>query len=359
MPARALLAPVLAALTLLPVAVTGPRSWPGGDTPGPAVRPDVLAMSSDPGGEVTAVVALDPVPPAPVPAAAVSVTAGGRRQEVRWRPVLSGPAMIVVDASAAAGPALRDGGSAAAAGFLLQLPPGTPNGLIADRSPPDVLSPVATGVAAPLRALATVTPGGDRDTAAALTLALRRAGSSAPPLITLFTTAPDAGRTPAGSLVGSLRRAHAVLAVVVIAPDARFWTGVAGATGGPAVRTDPGRALTAADQVADTLRGRYLLSFRPPATASTARLAVTSGATTTTASLPLPRTGPAGPAATAAGHRWTGLPWMLVLAAVVGLLLPAVTGTAWARRRSGSRADRPRHRRAGSPVDRPRHRRAV
>ena len=105
-----------------------------------------------------------------------TVLAGGETLPAQVTPLWSGTAAfgVVVDASADGAAALRGGGVAGAAGFLLQLPPEARSGVIAARRPPAVAAASSVGASDDLRALSTVRSGGPRATSEALTLAAGR-----------------------------------------------------------------------------------------------------------------------------------------------------------------------------------------
>src|SRR5436305_1602106 len=80
-----------------------------------------------------------------------------------------------------------------------------------------------------------------------------------------YTGAPDAGGEASGALAARLAAEHVLLVVVSTATDSGYWSGVTRPTGGflaPAVTSAVTPAL---DQVATSLRARYLVSFPAPA----------------------------------------------------------------------------------------------
>ena len=104
--------------------------------------------------------------------------------------------------------------------------------------------------------------GGDRQTSAALDLALRQlstAEPSAPRLLLLYTSAPDAGGKPVADLIAQLKAVGAVLVAVGTAatgpPPLDYWSAVSAGTkrciaarafgdAGTEPRSDAGRQTT-------------------------------------------------------------------------------------------------------------------
>lgn len=254
-----------------------------------------------------------------------TVTTDGGTQSAEVRPVWSEDAVfgLVVDASGGGGPAFQAGLSGAA-GLLLQLPAQARSGVVADREPPALVTGPKAGVADDVQALSELRPRGERDTSAALTLALDRlaAGRGGRSVLVLYTSARDAGGEPAPALGERLRAAGAVLAVVTTAPDAGYWTSAAQLTGGLAVVAPGYRPIRAFDQVADTLRTRYVATFTRPATGDAA-LRWTVGGTTSTLPVTIPAARATGAADT--GNRADGTDGTTPL--VAGLVIGVVFAT--------------------------------
>ncbi len=244
---------------------------------GPGARATAAATASHvdivavipPAADRRAVVVADvrPPPAAPLGPGAFSVNAGEARLPTQAAAVVSDRLAIgvVVDSSAAGGAAVQAGLNGAA-NFLLQMPSLSRAAVVTDSRPPAVVSPLSAGPAAALHGLASVQAGGQRSTAAALTLALRQlpASSDAPRLLLLYTGAPDAGSEPATDLAARLTAAHVLLAVVDTGTDRRYWSRVTAATGGVLAPAAPSAAVGAFGDVAAALRARYVLSFPAP-----------------------------------------------------------------------------------------------
>jgi hypothetical protein len=329
-----------AAALLGAVPLAAPVTTHAAATPSPRPAPTVLATGTTPDGKVAIVVGsrdgagTTEVPGRP-PTAAVATDGGQQPAEVR--PVWSDDAAIglVVDVSDATGPAFQAGLSGAA-GLLLQLPAESRSGVVADRAPPVLVAGPEPGVTDDVQALSELTAGGARGTSAALTLALDRlpARRGDRSVLVLYTSARDAGGEPATALGERLRAAGAVLAVVTTAPAAGYWTQVAQVTGGLAVVAPADRPIGAFDQVADTLRARYVATFARPATGGAELRWTTDG---TTSALPLTIPAAPAPGSAGAGSRATGdgsspAP-PLVPGLVAVLLLALVAAVVLVRRR--------------------------
>jgi hypothetical protein len=237
--------------------------------------------------------------------------------EGRALPTTAGPVMsdrltmaLVIDASQAAGPVL-DRGLSGAADFMLATSP-VGSVLVADTSPPSVVTPLQPGSAAMLQGLSRIDSHGARQTAEAVELALHQLPVEAddPRLIVLYTTAPDAAGYPPADLVARLTSAGVVLAVVAAAGDDTaappYWSSVAAATGGVAVGVRDAEVVDAFARLHTALRTRYLLTFpapnRLPADA-VVRIDTPTGPLTAGAVIPAPTPTPAVNAANAADTR--------------------------------------------------------
>ena len=223
-------------------------------------------------------------------------------------PTTAGPVMsdrltmaVVIDASEAAAPVLQRGLSGAA-DFALATPPAVGCVLVADTSPPSVVTPLQPGPAAMLQGLSRIESHGARQTAEAVELALHQlpVETDDPRLIVLYTAAPDAAGYPAADLVARLTSAGVVLAVVAAAGDDAaappYWSSVAAATGGVAVGVRDAEVVDAFARVRTALRTRYLLTFpapnRLPADA-VVRIDTPTGPLTAGAVIPAPTPAPA------------------------------------------------------------------
>jgi hypothetical protein len=241
--------------------------WLGASAAAAAGLDIVAVIASAADRQVSLVADIRPATGTPVPAGSFSVTTGGVRLPARAAPVFSDrlAVALVVDASSEGAQALQAGLSGAAS-FLLQLPTGAQMAAVVDTSPPAVVAPPHAGAAEVLGALDRVRPGGERNTSDALTLALKQLGASpdSPRVLALYTSAPDAGGEAPADLAARLTKAHALLAVVATGADEGYWSRVTADTGGVLVTARAGGAMAAFDDVAETLRGRYLLTFPLP-----------------------------------------------------------------------------------------------
>jgi len=298
----------VAALAALVSGLLGPAAA-AAPTPaaGPGVDVSAVTVSS---GQVSLVAALRPLPLTPLAPEQVTATAGTTPLPVTLTPVVSDQEAVglVLDASSEGADDLQGGGLSGAAGFLLQVPSAAHVAVVADRDPPAVAAAGPGGVAGGLRAASELRSGGTRATSAALSLALSRLPSSpaARRVLVLFTGAADAGGETAAALTERLRRAQVILTVVETGSASGYWSTVTAATGGLAVGTLPGRAITAFDTVADALRARYVVSFPRPVDGATPvglRFATSAGPFTASVDVP---SGPAGPAVERATGRPSG-----------------------------------------------------
>jgi von Willebrand factor type A domain len=203
----------------------------------------------------------------PVRQELVSVVVGGARQPATVEPIMSDQLAvgIVVDASAAGGDQLQSWLSGAAR-FVLEAPPAARTALVADTTPPRVLAPLQQGPVDLVRAISGVQARGKRQTADALTLAVRQlpAAPTGPRVVILYTTAPDVGGEPAAQLAARLAKAHVLLVVASTSPDTQYWSTAARATGGFLAPAGPSAVVPALDQIATMLRTRYLVRFPTP-----------------------------------------------------------------------------------------------
>jgi hypothetical protein len=203
----------------------------------------------------------------PVRQELVSVVVGGARQPATVEPIMSDQLAvgIVVDASAAGGDQLQSWLSGAAR-FVLEAPPAARTALVADTTPPLVLAPLQQGPVDLVRAISGVQARGKRQTADALTLAVRQlpAAPTGPRVVILYTTAPDVGGEPAAQLAARLAKAHVLLVVASTSPDTQYWSTAARATGGFLAPAGPSAVVPALDQIATMLRTRYLVRFPTP-----------------------------------------------------------------------------------------------
>jgi hypothetical protein len=319
----------------------------------------VVAVRPTPQG-VTAVVGLDPAPLVPLPGDAAAVTTvpatsgsspapSGKSIAATVSPVVDlargSPLALVVDASAAGG-AARAQTLSGAAGLLLRLPSQTPVSVVADASPPRLLTRDGARPSDAITALTGVStsPGGTpgpTSTAAALELAVQHLPQSlSARVVVLTTSAPAPTGDEAERLVDSLAGAGVVLGVVGTGNAGTSWKDVAAATGGTAVAAAPTDASAAYDGLLAALQGRYLVRFTPPPGTGQVSLAVTSAGQRYRTMLTIPGVAPTPSAAPAprvsTSSRSPGWWILLGVAALAGLVLVALL---LLRRNRASRPD--------------------
>lgn len=318
--APAILVPLLGALLLV------------GATDAVASEVDVLAVAASPADRlVSLAVDVRSGEANPLPPESFSVTARGVQQPIQAVPVFSGQLAvgIVVDASAA-GRAALPAGVSGAANFVLGQPTARA-AVIADTSPPMVLSTLEANPSDVVRALSAVRAAGERQTSQALSLAIRELAAipARSRLVTMFTTGTGAGERPAEELAAHLLESHTFLAVVSTADDTRYWSEVARLSGGVLVKTSTSGVFEAFDQVAEVLRTRYLLTFPTPGQLPervSVRVDTAEGPVTVDTVVP------AASAAATPGGREPDRRWPLVLALVVFAPVAVLTVLALARR---------------------------
>jgi hypothetical protein len=254
----------------------------------------------------------------------VSVTRDGVAQPATLIPVVSADLAVtlVVDASRA-GAATLPAWLSAGARFVLEAPGRSQSAVIVGTTPAAVIAGPQRGASEIVRALSTVRARGDRDTAAALTLATRQFPATPPGrrVVVLYTTAADAGGEPAAALGARFRSTGTILVVVGTAGADPYWADAAAATGGFFSPAGSPVVVPALDQVQTTLRGRYLVQFpTPPTLPGLVTVRVKAGTLTLTgdALIPAPPAAPAQPARARPGWWWIALPVALiaVLAAI-------------------------------------------
>ena len=246
---------------------------------------------------------------------------------------------VVLDTSTAGADALQ-GGVNGVTNFLLQLPDGVSSTVVGDGGTrPTVLAPLAQGATGAIGGLDAARAGGDRHPGDALAAALAalptRTGT--PRLLLLYTGAADAGGEPAAALSRTLQAAGVLLAVVATGDDQRYWTEVAGATGGVLVSARGSATLAAFTKVAQLLRERFVLTVGRPATLPATLLVsvrIGTGSTSESVVVPADTAGPAPPGpAGSGGGSGSAVPWwvlgvLLVVAVAAGAVLLA---RRWAR----------------------------
>ncbi|GAA4600414.1 hypothetical protein BJY16_003510 [Actinoplanes octamycinicus] len=249
-----------AALAALVVVLPGAAAR-GGSEVVPLPITAVLARA----GETTLVVDVSAAPAASRGSVAVNVD--GAPRPARLRPVVSGALAVslVVDASAD-GAAALPGWLSAGARFSLAAPARTRTVVIADRAPAAVVAGPVRGPAGVVRALDTVRAGGERDTAAALTLATGQFADSpaGERVVLLYTTAGRVSGFSAGRLADRFRAAGILLVVVGTTDPDRYWSTAATATGGFFAPAGDPVVVPALDQVETALSSRCLVRFGSP-----------------------------------------------------------------------------------------------
>jgi hypothetical protein len=264
--------------------------------PAAAAVPLPVAGVLSGGGETAVVVDLSAGDDTAHPSVRISMN--GQAQPADLIPVMSdGLAVtIVVDASTAGAAALPAWLSAAAR-FILEAPGETQATVIPDRSPAAPAIDPVRGPSEVVGALTGMHAAGERDTAAALTLArgqFPRAGTGRRVVI-MYTSATDAGGVAADDLADDFRASGTILVVVGTAAAADYWSAAAAATGGFFAPSGDPVVAPALDQVQSTLRDRYLVSFATPsALPATVTMQVDVGSLTMTGQALIPAPGAPG-----------------------------------------------------------------
>jgi hypothetical protein len=208
-----------------------------------AGQPHLVAVpAGTTGGQSRLIVDLSGTGGSTVPPGSISVAVDQTARPTRAGPLLSDrlAMALVVDTSQAGGPVLQPGPNGVA-DFALTVPSATRRTLVTDTSPPAVVSRLQPGAVDLLRGLSDLRVRGDRQTVAALDLAVAQLPPEAenPRLVVLYTTAPDATALSAADLATRLTAAGVVLAVVSTASDGgpvpAYWSSAAAVTGGAAV----------------------------------------------------------------------------------------------------------------------------
>ena len=280
-------------------------------------------------GLVSLVVEVGSATSEPIGPASFSVTARTVPQRVDAVPVLSDQLAVgvVVDGSEGGRPGLESG-LAGAANFVLQQQPMAGAVVVADKAPPKVMSTAEAKPADVVPALSSIEAGGQRQTAEAVSVALRELQRipARSRMVILHTAAADAGGLPASDLAAKLIDAHTALAVVSASPDSSYWLDVTRRTGGVLTTPAVGNVFAAFDQIADVMRSRYLLTFKPTAQSTSpivVRLDTPEGSATAVTVVPSPPQNPSAAATPADPNGAPGWPLLLAIAAllaVVGLV---------------------------------------
>jgi len=222
----------------------------------------------------------------------VQVTLNGQPERADLVPVMSdGLAVtIVVDASTA-GAATLPAWLSAAARFILEAPTSTQTVVIPDRRPATAATGALRGPSGVVGALTGIRADGDRDTAAALTLARSQFPrvETGRRVVVLYTSAANAGGTAAADVADDFRAAGTILVVVGTAAASGFWSEAAAATGGFFAPASEPVVVPALDQVESTLRDRYLVCFAtPPKLPATVNVRIDTGDLTLTGEAVVP-----------------------------------------------------------------------
>jgi von Willebrand factor type A domain len=265
----------------------------------------------------------------------VSVTRDGAPQRAQLVPVVSdGLAVALVVDTSAAGAATLPAWLSAGARFILEAPATTQAVVIADSAPAAAITGPQRGPTGVVRALTDVRARGERDTAAALTLAMRQfpATAAGRRVVVLYTTGADAGGESAAALAARFRASGTILVVVGTAGGDPYWSAAAAATGGFFAPAGDPVVIPALDQVETTLRGRYLVQFpTPPRLPARVSVRVDTGDLTLTGDPIVAR-----PPAPAPRSAWDNL-WIPAAAVVVGLAAVGLVAVVLLRRRRRSR----------------------
>ena len=211
----------------------------------------------------------------------VAVTLDGVPQKAELVPVVADDLAValVVDTSTAGAAALPAWLSAAAR-FALEAPAGTQAVVIDGATPATVTIGPQRGPSGVVRGLSSVRAHGERDTAAAIGLAVRQfpAAALGRRVVVLYTTGPDAGGERAAALAARVRASGTILVVVGTTAGGPYWADVAAATGGFFAPAGDPVVIPALDQVRTTLRGRHLVRFpTPPVLPSRVSVRITTG----------------------------------------------------------------------------------
>jgi len=205
----------------------------------------------------------------PVTSKTALVTVEGAQQQAQLSPVMSDRLAVafVIDSSAA-GAASLPAWLSAAARFVLEAPSGTQAAAVADTSPPTLISPPQREPADTVRALSGLRAGGQRSTSDALTMAKDQFADSPAGnrVVVLYTSAVDAGGEHSSALGTRFLQAGTILIVVGGAGDSPYWSDAGPRTGGFFAPAGTSVVAPALDQMARTLRHRYLVQFPTPQT---------------------------------------------------------------------------------------------
>jgi hypothetical protein len=262
-------------------------------------------------------------------AGALTVTAGGQTQKATLVPVVSsGLALALVVDDAKDGAANLAAWSSAAARFSLAAPSDTRAVVVSSAAPAKALGAPEVGPVGIVRTLNGMTAHGTRDTAAALSLAIRQFPDTPPGrrVVVLYTSARNAGVIQAEDLSARFRAGGTILVVVGTAAGSAYWAAATEGTGGFFAPAGDPVVVPALDQVQTTLAARYLVRIANPAHLP-ARVSVKVKTADATFSGPadLPATPGAAPGADDKGGPsvwWWAAGTLLVVLLAAGIALP-------------------------------------
>lgn len=276
----------------------------------------------------------------------IAVAVDGRPQPITTTPLVSDRSAmtLVVDASAEGGPGLQ-AGLGGLVDFALAAPPTTRTVLVTDTSPPAVAAALQSGPAGVLTGLRDITARGERQTVAALDLAVAQLPREpdSPRLVVLYTS--GAGTAEAADDLAARLRADGVVLAVVTTADDGYWGAVAAGTGGVAVAARQVGVFDAFGQVASALRTRSLVTLPAPEKAPSPAVVRVGGQSVDTA-LPPARTG-VDPVIVGAGVVLGVVVLALAVVAVAHWMRPVRHAHEWA---AAPMVERGRRRRRRRPV---------
>jgi hypothetical protein len=201
-------------------------------------------------------------------AGALTVTAGGQTQKATLVPVVSsGLSLALVVDDAKDGAANLAAWTSAAARFSLAAPADTRAVVVSSAAPATAVGTPEVGPVGVVRTLNGMSAHSTRDTAAALSLAMRQFPDTPPGrrVVLLYTSARNAGVIEAENLSAQFRRSGTILVVVGTAAGSAYWAAATEGTGGFFAPAGDPVVVPALDQVQTTLAARYLVQVTNPA----------------------------------------------------------------------------------------------
>jgi hypothetical protein len=255
-PSRSSAAALVLALLAAPVLAAGPALAADIPLPVTAVFP----------GATTSTLVVD-LSASDDRAGALTVTADGQPRKATLAPVVSsGLALALVVDDAKEGSANLAAWSSAAARFSLAAPGDARAVVVSSAAPAKALGTPQVGPVGIVRTLNGMTAHGTRDTAAALTLAIRQFPDVPPGrrVVVLYTSAATAGAVAAEDLSAEFRAGGTILVVVGTAAGSAYWAAATQGTGGFFAPAGDPVVVPALDQVQATLAARYLVQLANP-----------------------------------------------------------------------------------------------